>query len=126
MSDKKETEGTQGGSSSSSTSQCNGLWGGEGFRDYSQGGCQSGRGGDETLQDSGHAGLSRCLSQGFSKSPPLQRRKVLVMCKLFSGIFFSVVNILNSEKKSALRASNGYLIARHSNCRSLICDHVRP
>ncbi|CAI5641679.1 unnamed protein product [Oreochromis niloticus] len=69
-SDKKETEKTKGGSSSS-TSQCDGLQGGEGFRDCSQGGCQSGRGGDETLQDSGHVGLSRWLSQDCSKSPPL-------------------------------------------------------
>nr|XP_004570604.2 probable ATP-dependent DNA helicase HFM1 isoform X1 [Maylandia zebra] len=70
-SDKKETEKTNGGSSSS-TSQCDGLQGGEGFRDYSQGGCQSGRGGDETLQDSGHVGLSRWLSQDCSKSLPLR------------------------------------------------------
>lgn len=84
-SDKKETEKTNGGSSS--TSQCDGLQGGEGFRDYSQGGCQSGRGGDETLQDSGHVGLSRWLSQDCSKSMPLRTRKVLVMCTLFSDIY---------------------------------------
>ncbi|CAB1458650.1 unnamed protein product, partial [Pleuronectes platessa] len=59
--DEKEFEDTQCGSNSNSISKCDGLWGGEGFRDYSQGACQSGRGGDETPQDSGHVAVSRRL-----------------------------------------------------------------
>uniref|UniRef100_UPI0037E94618 probable ATP-dependent DNA helicase HFM1 n=1 Tax=Semicossyphus pulcher TaxID=241346 RepID=UPI0037E94618 len=63
--DEKEIE-TQGGSNS----RCDVLWGGEGFRDYSQGAYQSGRGGDETPQESGHVAISRrCLSL----DPPLRR-----------------------------------------------------
>ncbi|XP_035525900.1 probable ATP-dependent DNA helicase HFM1 [Morone saxatilis] len=69
--DEKEIE-TQGGSDS--TSRCGGLWGGEGFRDYSQGACQSGSGGGETPQDSGHVAIrQRCLSLGRSESPSLRR-----------------------------------------------------
>ncbi|XP_034558917.1 probable ATP-dependent DNA helicase HFM1 isoform X2 [Notolabrus celidotus] len=50
--------------------RCGGLWKGEEFRDYSQGACQSGRGGDETPQDSAQAAISRrCLSL----DPPLRR-----------------------------------------------------
>ncbi|XP_022610745.1 probable ATP-dependent DNA helicase HFM1 [Seriola dumerili] len=72
--DEKEIEETQDGSNSNSISRCDGLWGGEGFRDYSQGPCHSGRGGDETPQDSGHAAISRrCLSLDCSKTPPLRR-----------------------------------------------------
>ncbi|XP_034469557.1 probable ATP-dependent DNA helicase HFM1 isoform X1 [Hippoglossus hippoglossus] len=72
--DEKEFEETQCGSNSNSISRCDGLWGGEGFRDYSQGACQSGRGGDETLQDSGHVAVSRrCFSLDCSKSPLLRR-----------------------------------------------------
>ncbi|XP_053293383.1 probable ATP-dependent DNA helicase HFM1 [Pleuronectes platessa] len=72
--DEKEFEDTQCGSNSNSISKCDGLWGGEGFRDYSQGACQSGRGGDETPQDSGHVAVSRrCLSLDGSKSPLLRR-----------------------------------------------------
>uniref|UniRef100_UPI003AAD2253 probable ATP-dependent DNA helicase HFM1 n=1 Tax=Centroberyx gerrardi TaxID=166262 RepID=UPI003AAD2253 len=67
---EKEIEESQGGCSS----RCDGLWGGEGFMDYSQGACQSGRGGDETPLDSGHVAISRrCLSLDFSQSPPLRR-----------------------------------------------------
>ncbi|XP_073346991.1 probable ATP-dependent DNA helicase HFM1 [Pagrus major] len=59
---------------SNSSGRCDGLWGGEGFRDYPQGAWQSGSGGDETPQDSGHVAISRrCLSQDRSKSPPLRR-----------------------------------------------------
>ncbi|XP_008294380.1 probable ATP-dependent DNA helicase HFM1 [Stegastes partitus] len=81
--DEKNTEETQGGNSSS-TIRCDGLWGGEGFRDYSRGGCQSGRGGDETPQDSGRAGVSTCLSLDCSKSPPL-RRSLFKIQALTSG-----------------------------------------
>ncbi|XP_059199855.1 probable ATP-dependent DNA helicase HFM1 [Centropristis striata] len=71
--DEKEIEETLGGSSS--TSRCDGLWRGEGFRDYSQGAsCQSGRSGDETPQDSAHAAIGkRFLSLDCSKGPPLRR-----------------------------------------------------
>ncbi|XP_030258654.1 probable ATP-dependent DNA helicase HFM1 isoform X4 [Sparus aurata] len=59
---------------SNSSSRCDGLWGGEWFRDYPQGAWQSGSGGDETPQDSGHVAIGRrCLSQDRSKSPPLRR-----------------------------------------------------
>lgn len=77
--DEKKIE-TQDGSNS--TSRCDGLWGGEGFRHYSQGACQSGRGGDETPQDSGHAAISRrALSLDCGKSPPLWRRQVSAICQ---------------------------------------------
>ncbi|XP_070701535.1 probable ATP-dependent DNA helicase HFM1 [Pempheris klunzingeri] len=67
----KEIE-TQGGSNS--TNRCDGLWGGEEFRRYSQGGCQSSRGRDETSQTPGRAAISqRCLSLDGGKSPPLRR-----------------------------------------------------
>uniref|UniRef100_A0A3Q2ZXT9 Probable ATP-dependent DNA helicase HFM1 n=1 Tax=Kryptolebias marmoratus TaxID=37003 RepID=A0A3Q2ZXT9_KRYMA len=57
-SEERETQETQGGSSSSpSTSK--GLWGGEGFKESSEGSCQSDRGGHETLLDSRHAAISR-------------------------------------------------------------------
>nr|XP_046265686.1 probable ATP-dependent DNA helicase HFM1 isoform X2 [Scatophagus argus] len=59
---------------SNSTSRCDGLWGGEWFRDYSQGACQSGRRGDETPQDPGHAAIGQgWLSLDCSKSQPLRR-----------------------------------------------------
>lgn len=67
---------------SNSSSRCDGLWGGEWFRDYPQGAWQSGSGGDETPQDSGHVAIGRrCLSQDRSKSPPLRRRQVSVICE---------------------------------------------
>ncbi|XP_058487783.1 probable ATP-dependent DNA helicase HFM1 isoform X1 [Solea solea] len=72
--DKKEIEETQIAKSRSSISTCDGLWGGEGFRDYSAGAIQSGRGGDESLQDSGHVGIRRrCLALESSKDPPLRK-----------------------------------------------------
>ncbi|XP_074506864.1 putative ATP-dependent DNA helicase HFM1 [Sebastes fasciatus] len=78
--DEKEIEETQGGSNNTSTSTS--FWGGEGFRDYAQGSHQSGRSGDETPQDSGHVAISRrCLSLDRSKSPPLRRRQVSVVCQ---------------------------------------------
>ncbi|XP_024864995.1 probable ATP-dependent DNA helicase HFM1 [Kryptolebias marmoratus] len=71
-SEERETQETQGGSSSSpSTSK--GLWGGEGFKESSEGSCQSDRGGHETLLDSRHAAISRWSYLDCGKSPPLRR-----------------------------------------------------
>ncbi|XP_051808795.1 probable ATP-dependent DNA helicase HFM1 isoform X4 [Acanthochromis polyacanthus] len=81
--DEKNIEATEGGTSSS-TIRCGSLWGGEGFRDYSQGGYQSGRGGDETPQDSGRAGVHTCLSLDCTKNPPL-RRSLFKIQALTSG-----------------------------------------
>ncbi|KAM8849670.1 putative ATP-dependent DNA helicase HFM1 isoform 2-T5 [Spinachia spinachia] len=68
--DEREIEQTQSGGNSTSTS----LWGGDGFRDYSQGCCQSGRSRDENLQHSGHPVSSRrCLALEQSQSPPLRK-----------------------------------------------------
>ncbi|XP_076601310.1 putative ATP-dependent DNA helicase HFM1 [Chaetodon auriga] len=55
-------------------SRSDSLWGSEGFMDYSRGASQSGRGGDETLQDPDHVAVSgRCLSLDHSRVPPLRR-----------------------------------------------------
>lgn len=70
--DETETESQDG----SSTSRCDSLWVGEVLRNYSQGACQSGRGGDEIPQDHSHAAISRCFSLDRSKCPPLRRRQV--------------------------------------------------
>lgn len=71
--DMKENEETDDGSYS--TNRHDGLWGGEGFRDYTQGACQSNTDEDEILQDSDHATISRrCLSLDCSQTPPLRRR----------------------------------------------------
>ncbi|KAM3865988.1 putative ATP-dependent DNA helicase HFM1 [Diretmus argenteus] len=68
-SDEKEIAEIQGGGG-----KCDDLWGGEGFMDYSQVACQSGRGRDETPMDSGHAAISRrCLSLDSGQSPSLRR-----------------------------------------------------
>lgn len=75
---EQETEIRAG---SSSTSRCDGLWGGEAFKNYSVGACQNSRGGNETLQDPGHAVITRrCLPLDCSKSPPLRKRQVSVIC----------------------------------------------
>ncbi|XP_065809388.1 probable ATP-dependent DNA helicase HFM1 [Labrus bergylta] len=64
---EKEIESQDG---SRSTSRCGSLWEDEEIREYSQGACQSSRGGDETPKDSGHVATSwRCLSL----DPPLRR-----------------------------------------------------
>ncbi|XP_041804440.1 probable ATP-dependent DNA helicase HFM1 [Chelmon rostratus] len=55
-------------------SRSDGLWGGEVFKDYSHTACRSVRGGDQTLQDSGHAAIiGRCLSLDHTRGPPLRR-----------------------------------------------------
>ncbi|XP_069568611.1 probable ATP-dependent DNA helicase HFM1 [Brachyistius frenatus] len=95
--DEKEIEETQG---DSSTSRYDGLWGGEGFRDYSQGGCQSGRGGDETLQDSGHAAISRCLSLDCSRSPPLRRSLFKIQVLASGGVSSSTDDLSRSQTTS--------------------------
>ncbi|XP_072220468.1 probable ATP-dependent DNA helicase HFM1 isoform X2 [Leuresthes tenuis] len=68
-----ETEIETQGGSRSSPSGCESLCEGEGFRDYSHGGLQSSRGGDENLQDFGHTAISRHLCLDCNKSPPLRR-----------------------------------------------------
>ncbi|XP_040000435.1 probable ATP-dependent DNA helicase HFM1 [Xiphias gladius] len=98
--DEKEIEETQGGMN---ISRCDGLWGGEGFRDYSKDACQSGRGGDEIPQASGHAAISRrCLSLGCSKSPPLWRSLFKV---LNGGGDSSNKGVLSSSGSSSQTAS---------------------
>ncbi|XP_070775191.1 probable ATP-dependent DNA helicase HFM1 [Enoplosus armatus] len=100
--DEKEFE-TQGGSNS--ISRCDGLRGGEGFRDYSQGACQSGRGGDETLRDSGHVAIGRrCLSVDCSESPPL-RRSLFKVQVLNNGGDSSNTDDLSSSGSSSQTAS---------------------
>ncbi|XP_068425051.1 probable ATP-dependent DNA helicase HFM1 [Clinocottus analis] len=99
--DKKEIEQTQSGSNRTSTS----LWGGDGFRDYSQGSCQSGRSRDETLQHSGHAAISRrCLSLDDSKSPPL-RKSLFKVQVLNSGGDLSNIDDLRSSSSRSQTAS---------------------
>ncbi|XP_038574292.1 probable ATP-dependent DNA helicase HFM1 isoform X1 [Micropterus salmoides] len=94
--DEKEIE-TQGGS----TSRCDDLWGGEGFRDYSQGACQSARGGDETPQDSGHAAISRmCLPLDCSKSQPLRRSLFKVQVLNNGGDLSNIDDLSNSGGSS--------------------------
>ncbi|XP_029309816.1 probable ATP-dependent DNA helicase HFM1 [Cottoperca gobio] len=101
--DEKEIDKTQGGSNN--TSRSNGLWGGEGFRDYSQGACYSARNGDETLQDSGYAAIStRCLSLDCSKSPPL-RRSLFKVQVLDSGGDSSNTDDLRNSGSSIQTAS---------------------
>ncbi|XP_042284250.1 probable ATP-dependent DNA helicase HFM1 isoform X1 [Thunnus maccoyii] len=96
--DEKENEETQGGSHS--TNRYDGLWGGEGFRDYSQGACQSSRDEDEIRQDSDHATISRrCLSLGCSKSPAL-RRSLFKVQVLNSGGDSSNTDDLSSSGSS--------------------------
>ncbi|XP_071346356.1 probable ATP-dependent DNA helicase HFM1 isoform X2 [Trachinotus anak] len=103
--DEKEIGETQSGSNSNSISRCDGLWRGEGFRDYSQGACHSGRGGDETPQDSGHAANSRrCLSLDHSKSPPL-RRSLFKVQVLNSGGDSSNTDDLSGSGSSSQTAS---------------------
>lgn len=69
--DEKDTE-----SQDVSNSRCDGLWEGEVFRDYSQGACQSVRGGDETPQDIGRAAITQqCLTLDQNRGPPLRRRQ---------------------------------------------------
>ncbi|XP_040912221.1 probable ATP-dependent DNA helicase HFM1 [Toxotes jaculatrix] len=104
--DKKEIEETQCGSNSNGISRCDGLWGGEEFRDYSQGACQSGRGGDETLQDSGHAAIStRCLSLNCSKSPPLRRSLFKVQVLNSGGDSSNTDDLSISGSSSSQKAS---------------------
>ncbi|KAM9349950.1 putative ATP-dependent DNA helicase HFM1 [Symphorus nematophorus] len=99
--DEKEIE-TQGGSNS--TSRCDGLWGGEGFRDYSQGACQSGGGGDETPQDSGHVAITRrCLSLDHSKSPPLRRSLFKVQVSNNGGDSSNTDDLSSSGSQTASR-----------------------
>ncbi|XP_042353171.1 probable ATP-dependent DNA helicase HFM1 [Plectropomus leopardus] len=101
--DKIELEETQGGRSS--TSECDGLWGVEGFGDYFYGAGQSGRAGDETLQASGHAAISRrYLSLDDSKSPPL-RRSLFKVQVLNSGGDTSNTDDLRSSDSSSQTAS---------------------
>ncbi|XP_050925720.1 probable ATP-dependent DNA helicase HFM1 [Lates calcarifer] len=103
--DEKKIEETQGGSNSNSISRCDGLWGVEGFRYYTQGACQSGRGGDETPQDSGHAAISRrCLSLDCSKSPPL-RKSLFKVQVLYTGGDSSNTDDLSSSGGSSQTAS---------------------
>lgn len=79
--DGKETESQDG---SNNTCRCDGLFGGEGFRDYSQGACQGVEGEDKIPQDIGNAAITqRCLSLDQSKSPPLRRRQVTLVWKRF-------------------------------------------
>ncbi|XP_047445151.1 probable ATP-dependent DNA helicase HFM1 [Mugil cephalus] len=68
-----EIEESQSSSSTTTNRRCDDRWGGVGFSDYSQGGCQSGRGAEETLQDSGHVTISRFLPLDCRESLPLQR-----------------------------------------------------
>ncbi|XP_047188173.1 probable ATP-dependent DNA helicase HFM1 isoform X2 [Scophthalmus maximus] len=103
--DEKKIEETQCGSHSYSLSRCVGLWGGEGFRDYSQGACQSGRGGDETLHDSGHAAVSgRCLSLDYSKSPLLRRSLFKVQVSNSGGDSSHTDNLCSSSSSSSQTA----------------------
>ncbi|XP_037537228.1 probable ATP-dependent DNA helicase HFM1 [Nematolebias whitei] len=60
-------------SSSSSLYTGEGLWSGEEFKYFSDGSCQSGRGGDETLLDTRHAPMSRWSSLDCGQSPSLRR-----------------------------------------------------
>ncbi|XP_049454968.1 probable ATP-dependent DNA helicase HFM1 isoform X3 [Epinephelus fuscoguttatus] len=101
--DKKELEDTQGGSSS--TSRCDALWHlGEGFRDYTNGACQSGGGGDETLQASGHVAISRrCLSLDYSESPPLRRSLFKVQVLNSGGDSSNTDDLRSSSSQTASR-----------------------
>uniref|UniRef100_G3PSW6 Probable ATP-dependent DNA helicase HFM1 n=1 Tax=Gasterosteus aculeatus aculeatus TaxID=481459 RepID=G3PSW6_GASAC len=95
--DEKEIEQTQSGDSSTSTS----LWRGDGFRDCSQGSCQSSRSRDETLQHSGHPVISRrCLSLEQIKSPPL-RKSLFKVQMLNTGGDSSNIDDLRSSSSSS-------------------------
>lgn len=74
-SEERDTVETQY-SSSSSPCTGEGLWSGEEFKYFSEGSCQSGRGGDETLSDTRHAPMSRWSSLDSGQSPSLRRRQV--------------------------------------------------
>ncbi|XP_062285176.1 probable ATP-dependent DNA helicase HFM1 [Scomber scombrus] len=101
--DMKENEETADGSHS--TNRHDGLWGGEGFRDYSQGACQSSRDEDEILQDSDHATISRrCLSLDCSKTPPL-RRSLFKVQVLNSGGDLSNIDDLSGSGSNSQTAS---------------------
>ncbi|XP_028448259.1 probable ATP-dependent DNA helicase HFM1 isoform X4 [Perca flavescens] len=82
------------------------FWGGEGFRDDSNGACQSGRSGDETLQDSGHAAISRRgLSLDCSKSPPLRRSLFKVQVLNSGGDSSNTDDLRSSSSSSSQTAS---------------------
>lgn len=82
---KEENEEYRDGSHC--TSRYAGLWGGDGFRDVSQGPCLSSIDEDEYLQDTDQAIISRkCLSKHCSKIPPLRRRQVSVICQKDIGV----------------------------------------
>ncbi|XP_068593669.1 probable ATP-dependent DNA helicase HFM1 isoform X2 [Cebidichthys violaceus] len=94
--DEKEIEQTQDGSTSIS------LWGGEGFRDYSQGSCQNDRSGDTTPQHSGQTAISRrCLSLEQSRSPPLRRSLFKVQMSNSGGDSSNIDDLRSSSSSSS-------------------------
>ncbi|KAK5918937.1 hypothetical protein CgunFtcFv8_022875 [Champsocephalus gunnari] len=100
--DEKENDQTQDGRNISSRSD--GLWGGEGFWDYSQDVCHSARSGDETPQEPGHAAISRrCLSLDGSKSPPLRRSLFKVQVWNSGGDSSNKHDLGNSGSQTASR-----------------------
>ncbi|XP_037315462.2 probable ATP-dependent DNA helicase HFM1 [Pungitius pungitius] len=100
--DEKEIEMTQSGGNSTSTS----FWGGNGFRDYSRGSCQSGRSSDETPQHSGHPVISRrSLSQEQSKSPPLRKSLFKVQMLNTGGDSSNVDDLKSSSSSQSQTAS---------------------
>lgn len=93
-------------------SRSDGLWGGEVFKDYSHTACRSVRGGDQTLQDSGHAAIiGRCLSLDHTRGPPLRRRQVSDFCQddiyliVNSGVcVHSFQTVQNAKKFKAIKS----------------------
>nr|XP_020471702.1 probable ATP-dependent DNA helicase HFM1 isoform X2 [Monopterus albus] len=99
---EKKIEETQGGCNS--ISQCDGLWEGEEFRDYSHGTSQSGRGGDETPQVSGHVSMSRRYSSlDCSRSPPLRRSLFKAQVLNSGGDSTNTDDLSSSSKQTASR-----------------------
>ncbi len=95
---------TQDGSISTITNRCEGLWGGEADKDSFQGACQRGSGGDKTPQDPGYVTMSPVyLSLDLSKSPPLRRRQVSVICQddTYLIIMLKIVFTVFSDCKKA-------------------------
>ncbi|XP_067331830.1 probable ATP-dependent DNA helicase HFM1 isoform X2 [Channa argus] len=82
-------------------SNCNGYWGSEELKEYSQ----NARSGDETPQDSNHVSITRrCFSLDCSKCPPL-RRSLFKVQVLNSGGDLSNTDDLSSSGNSSQTAS---------------------
>ncbi|XP_063742496.1 probable ATP-dependent DNA helicase HFM1 [Eleginops maclovinus] len=85
-------------------SRSDGLWGGEGFWDYSQDVCHNAKSGDETPQDPRHTAISRrCLSLDSSKSPPLRRSLFKVQVWNSGGDSSNNDDLRNSGSQTASR-----------------------